>query len=424
MPSSCVIGLLWGDEGKGKIIDLLSEEAEYVVRYGGGHNAGHTLIHDGERLVLHLIPCGIRRPGVVNVVANGVVVDPFHLVGEIRSLREHGFTVDLGKNLWVSERCHLVLPLHQAMDHAAETLRGKHAIGTTGRGIGPTYADRAARLGLRMGDLLRPDLLRQQLERLLTYHNPFLAAVDQPQVELEPLLNQLLALGQELSAAIVDTGHLLRQAEAAGKKILLEGAQGLLLDVDHGTYPYVTSSNASTGGVASGTGMAPAGLQRTHGVLKAYATRVGEGPFPTELHGDLADRLRTAGKEFGSTTGRPRRIGWFDAVAARYGVQVSGINDLVITNLDVLQGFKTLGMAIAYELADGQRSDCFPAFEVEQIKPIYQEFPGFDEDITKVRQYQALPAAARTYIEAIEAQLGVPVTLISVGPGREQVIRR
>ena len=424
MTSSCVTGLLWGDEGKGKIIDLLSEEASYVVRYGGGHNAGHTLVHEGERMVLHLVPCGIRRPGVVNVVGNGVVVDPFHLAQELAELQERGCEIRLGENFLVSELCHLILPLHRTLDEVAENLRGDAKIGTTGRGIGPTYADRAARLGLRMGDLIRPERLASGLERLLAQKNPMLEALGMPPVDAGELSVQLLELGEQFRPAITDTGRVLRQAVADDERILMEGAQGVLLDVDHGTYPYVTSSNASTCGIAAGTGMAPATIDHVHGVVKAYTTRVGAGPFPTELEGAAAERLRAAGNEYGSTTGRPRRCGWFDAVAVRYAAQLSGARSIVMTNLDVLSGFAPLSVCTAYQMGDGSRSDYFPVLDLDQVMPIYEEHPGFDGDITGVRNFEDLPSEARAYVRSIEEYVGVGVGLVSVGPARDQVIRR
>jgi adenylosuccinate synthase len=424
MTTACVTGLLWGDEGKGKIIDLLSEDAEFVVRYGGGHNAGHTLVHKGERMVLHLVPCGIRRPGVTNVIGNGVVIDPFHLVEELAELREGGFDLRLGENLLISERCHVILPSHRQLDCAAESLRADGKLGTTGRGIGPTYADRASRLGLRMGDLIRPDNLRLGIMRMLAEKNPVLQAFGiEPMCEDE-LLNDLVGLGEQLSAGIVDAGSVLRQAVRDGRKVLMEGAQGVLLDVDHGTYPFVTSSNASTCGIAAGTGMAPTTIDTTYGVVKAYSTRVGEGPFPSELHGDAANELRVAGNEFGSTTGRPRRCGWFDTVAVRYAVDVAGAGEIVMTNLDVLSGFDPLPICTSYRLPDGSTTDSFPAFDLEKVEPIYEEMPGFSEDVTEVRAFEDLPANARAYVERIEEILGIPTSVVSVGPGRDQVIRK
>ena len=423
MPTTCVTGILWGDEGKGKIIDLLAGEADFVVRYGGGHNAGHTLIWRGERLVLHLVPSGILNPGVVNAIGNGVVVDPVHLRGEIARVRACGVTVDLGRNLLVSERAPLILPVHQALDRAMEALRGESKIGTTGRGIGPAYADRAYRSGLRVGDLLRPPAeLRAMLDRLLAEKAPLLDAGG-TEFDAKNLAEQLADAGRYLAPAIADVGDILREALRAGRRILFEGAQGVLLDVDHGTYPYVTSSSASTGGVATGTGVPPTALQRIVGVMKAYATRVGAGPFPSEIQEPEVERLRDAGREYGSTTGRPRRCGWFDAVAVRYGVGVSGTTELCMTNLDVLRGFHPLRIATAYE-CDGKRIDRFPAFGLERVRPIYAEVPGFDEDITGVRHSADLPQNARAYVEAIEEHVGVPIKLVSVGPARDQVVPR
>jgi adenylosuccinate synthase len=423
MTVSSVIGVLWGDEGKGKVIDYLAGDADLVVRYGGGHNAGHTILAAGERLVLHLIPSGILRPGVVNVIGNGVVVDPWHLVGELDGLEQRGVRVELGRNLIVSERAPVILPLHRALDHAAEQVRGAMRIGTTGRGIGPAYADRASRCGLRAGDLIRPARLRQGLDQLLAEKNPVLRAFGQPPLEAPPLLRELQDLGARLAPAIRDAGGLLREALRAGRRILCEGAQGVLLDVDHGTYPFVTSSSASTGGIAPGTGLPPAALERVVGVVKAYTTRVGTGPFPTELSGALGDRLREAGREYGSTTGRPRRCGWFDAVAARYACSVAGVTELVVTNLDVFAGFEPLSIATAYAL-DGARVADFPAFDLEQAVPVYETLAGFAGDVTGARRFADLPRAAQDYVLALERHVGVPVRMISVGPGREQVIVR
>ncbi len=423
MPVTSVIGVLWGDEGKGKIIDYLAAEADVVVRYGGGHNAGHTILIGSDRIVLHLIPSGILRPNVRNVIGNGVVVDPLHLVGEVDALRERGARIEYGDNLVLAERAHLILPLHRALDHVAERLRGDHRIGTTGRGIGPTYADRANRCGLRAGDLLRPERLRAGLVRLLSEKNPILAAFGESQIELEPLFDMLVGVGRTLAPAIQDTGALLRDAHRRGARILCEGAQGVMLDVDHGTYPYVTSSNASTGGIPSGTGLPPSAIGEVTGVVKSYATRVGTGPFPTELHGEVGDRLRERGREYGSTTGRPRRCGWFDAVAVRYSVEVSGTTALALTNLDVLAGFDPLPMAVGYRIGD-RTVDSFPAFDLDEAQPIYESMPGFSGDLTATRRFDDLPQAARDYVLAVEARAGARVRMISVGPGRDQVILR
>jgi len=424
MSTTCVTGILWGDEGKGKIIDLLAREADFVVRYGGGHNAGHTLIWRGERLVLHLVPSGILSQRTVNVIGNGVVVDPLHLRTEVARLRERGVEVDLGRNLLVSERAHLILPVHQALDRAMEAVRGAGKIGTTGRGIGPAYADRAYRSGLRMGDLLRsPDSVRAAIAAVVREKAPILAAHGAGEVDVDRLAADLLAAGAELRPAVADTGHLLRQAVREGKQVLFEGAQGVLLDVDLGTYPYVTSSNASPAGVPAGTGIPPMALERVVGVVKAYATRVGEGPFPTEIPEPDVRALREAGNEYGSTTRRPRRCGWFDAVAVRYGVEVSGASELCMTNLDVLSGFAPLRLAVAYELPSG-RITRFPAFDLDAARPLYEELPGFTGALGGVRAFADLPAAAQRYVEFVERQVGVPIRLISVGPARDQVIVR
>ncbi|MEM7204080.1 MAG: adenylosuccinate synthase [Planctomycetota bacterium] len=424
MATSCVIGLLWGDEGKGKIIDLLAQDADYVVRCAGGHNAGHTIISPAGKLVLHLVPSGAFRDHVVNVIGSGVVVDPWHLEQEVARLREVGAPVELGRSLLVSERAQVILPVHRAMDQVAEHMRGGGRIGTTGRGIGPAYADRASRSGIRMGDLLRPAHLADAVARSFAEKAPLLAAHDVEVPDAAAVAEELAGLGERLAAGIADTGDLLRAAERDGRRILLEGAQGVLLDVDHGTYPYCTSSSSSTAGCAVGTGLPPAALSSVTGVVKAYATRVGEGPFPSELFDSEGDALRDAGNEYGSTTGRPRRCGWFDAVAVRYSVDVSGTREVFLTNLDVLRGFRPLRVASAYELPDGTRIERFPAFELDQLRPVYEEFDGFDEDVTGARTWQDLPAAARGFVEAIEARIGAAIPMVSVGPGRDEVVRR
>ncbi|HEB53730.1 MAG TPA: adenylosuccinate synthase, partial [bacterium] len=354
MPTTCVVGILWGDEGKGKVIDYLACGTDYVVRFGGGHNAGHTLVLPDHgkaagKLVLHLVPSGIVRPHTVNVIGNGVVVDPLHLCEEVAMLQQRGLDVELGRNLLVSERAHVILAAHRRQDEWAEKVRGSGRIGTTGRGIGPAYSDRCARVGIRVGDLCRPDALRHALAALAEQKNALFEPAGIEPLDCEEMFAELAAAGERLQPAIVDTGEVLRQALRDDKRILLEGAQGCLLDLEHGTYPFVTSSHASTGGAFSGTGMPPHPLH-TVGVVKAYATRVGEGPFPTELHGEDAERLRAAGNEYGSTTGRPRRCGWFDAVAVRYSAAVAGVDELVLTSLDVLRGFP-LRMATGYRLA-------------------------------------------------------------------------
>lgn len=427
MPTTCVIGILWGDEGKGKVIDYLAAETDFVVRFGGGHNAGHTLVLPpaiaGEgKLVLHLVPSGIVHPHTVNVIGNGVVVDPIHLCEEIEKLQKRGLRVELGDNLLVSERAHVILAAHQRQDQLAEQSRGSGRIGTTGRGIGPAYSDRCSRIGMRVGDLVRPEALRKVLTALVEQKNALFAQAGIDLLDFDSMYAELIAVGEKLRPGIVDAGLALRRAQSAGKRILLEGAQGCLLDLEHGTYPFVTSSHSSTGGAFSGTGMPPHEM-RTIGIVKAYATRVGEGPFPTELHDDTAERLRAAGKEYGSTTGRPRRIGWFDTVAVRYSGGISGAKELVLTSLDVLQGFP-LKMATAYRLADGTETLDMPAFDLETVEPQFVEMPGFDENICDVRDFDELPQNAKNYVAAIEEQTGMRISTVSVGPGRDQVIQR
>ena len=427
MPTTCVVGILWGDEGKGKVIDSLAAGTDFVVRFGGGHNAGHTLVLPPEiagegKLVLHLVPSGIVHPHTVNVIGNGVVVDPAHLCEEISKLQKRGISIDLGRNMLVSERAHVILPAHQRQDLLAESGRGNGKIGTTGRGIGPAYSDRCSRLGLRVGDLIRPAALRQALTALAAEKNVLFAPAGVEPVDVDEMYEQLLAAGEKLRPAIVDTGVVLRKARSEGKRILLEGAQGCLLDLEHGTYPFVTSSHASTGGAFSGTGMPPHEMH-TVGIVKAYATRVGEGPFPTELFDETADKLRAAGKEYGSTTGRPRRIGWFDAVAVGYSCGISGAHELVLTSLDVLQGFP-LKLAVDYKMADGSLTKNLPAFDLEKVEPQFLELPGFDENICDIRDYDALPDNAKNYVMAIEKHTGLRVGTISVGPGRDQLIKR
>ena len=421
MPTTCVVGILWGDEGKGKVIDYLAADTDFVVRYGGGHNAGHTLVLPSGKLVLNLIPSGIVHSHTTNVIGNGVVVDPVHLCAEIDKLRQRGIDVRLGDNLLLSERAHVILEAHRRQDQWAEQQRHEK-IGTTGRGIGPAYADRCSRIGLRLGDLLRPELLRAALRGLAAHKNAGFAGGGLPPLDEQAMVDELLAVGDRLRRGIADTGATLRRAHAAGRRILLEGAQGCLLDVELGTYPYVTSSHASTGGAFSGTGLPPHAL-RVIGIAKAYATRVGEGPFPTELADDLGDRLRVAGNEFGSTTGRPRRCGWFDTVAVRYSAGISGAAELVLTNLDVLRGFP-LRLCVGYRLPDGTTTTELPAYDLDAVEPELLELPGFTEDLRDVRSFDALPAGARTYVQAIEHHTGLPVRTVSVGPERQQVILR
>ena len=426
MPSTCVIGIQWGDEGKGKVIDLLAQDADMVVRYGGGNNAGHTVVVGSERFALHLIPSGILSPRTINVIGGGVVVDPAHLLEEIAGLRGRGVRVELGRNLLLAESAHVILPYHRAMDRVAEKLRGKGRIGTTGRGIGPTYADRASRAGLRLGDLVRPEQLQARLAQALEEKNLFFRAAGEPELEFQPLHSQMLEFGRTLGPALTDTGHHVRRAIAQGQRVLFEGAQGMLLDVDLGTYPYVTSSSVGPAGVYSGAAVPTGGVHKVLAVGKAYSTRVGEGPMPTELLDADGERIRERGREYGTTTGRPRRCGWFDGVAVRYTVSVSGAAEMALTNLDVLSTFPRLRVAEAYEL-DGRRlggGDAFPLLDLARCKPVWRELPGWHEDITGCRSFAALPAACRDYVRCLEELAGIPATLISIGPGRDQVIRR
>jgi adenylosuccinate synthase len=356
------------------------------------------------------------------VIGNGVVVDPIHLCGEIDKIRQRGIDVRLGQNLLLSERAHVIVEAHRRQDQWTEAQRGSGKIGTTGRGIGPAYADRCARIGLRLGDLLRPELLQKALAAFAAQKNAWFQPAGLSPVDVATLGQELAAAGDKLRAGIVDAGAVLRRAHAAGKRILLEGAQGCLLDLEHGTYPFVTSSHASTGGAFSGTGLPPHAM-RTVGIAKAYATRVGEGPFPTELKDEVGDKLRIAGNEFGSTTGRPRRCGWFDTVAVRYSGAVSGASELVLTNLDVLRGFP-LKLCVGYRLPDGARTTELPAFDLDRVTPEFVELPGFTEDLREVRRFDALPGNAQRYVQAIEQHTGLPIRTISVGPERQQVILR
>lgn len=427
MPSLSVFGAQWGDEGKGKIIDLLACDAHYVVRYQGGPNAGHTVVVGAEKYVLHLVPSGILHPGTVNVIGNGVAIDPLRLREEILGLRARGVVVD-ARNLRISERAHVIFDHHRVLDRLAEQWRGAGRIGTTGRGIGPCYADKAARVGLRMGDLVGdPARFRSRLQAVLVEKNAILERVHglEP-LRLEEELERYRALGAEFAPHIADTGAELRAAWRAGRSLLFEGAQGVMLDLDHGTYPYVTSSSTGPGGIAAGAGFPPGQLEQAIGIAKAYCTRVGEGPFPTEERGEVGDAIRVAGNEFGATTGRPRRCGWFDAVAARYALELSGADGWVMTNLDVLTGFDPLRVGIGYRLPGGEESAGFPALcdTLDALEVRYESHPGWSEDITAVRSYGDLPKAAREYVERVEELVGCPVVMLSVGPDRDQVISR
>ena len=424
MPSLCLFGAQWGDEGKGKIIDALADEVDVVVRYQGGSNAGHTVVVGSESYVLHLVPSGILHPEKVNVIGCGVAVDPLALFREIGELRARGVRVT-PENLRVSARAHVIFEHHRRLDMAAEHWRGLGRIGTTGRGIGPCYADKAARTGLRFADLLDPELARRRLKPVLAEKNAALEEIHGAEpLELEAELARMLGVVRELAAHVGDTGAWLRDAARRGARILFEGAQGVLLDIDAGTYPYVTSSNTSPAGVASGASFPPNRLDRALGIAKAYCTRVGEGPFPTEEVGAVGERLRAAGGEYGATTGRPRRCGWFDVVAARYALELSGAEGLVLTKLDVLTGFETIPVGVAYR--DGERRfERYPAerAQLDGLEVEYARRPGWSADLSAARHWQELPGEVRAYVEWIETQVGVPIVMLSVGPGRDQLVR-
>lgn len=421
--SLVVIGLQWGDEGKGKIVDLLSADADVVVRFQGGNNAGHTLVVEGHQTVLHLIPSGALHEGTVCVLGGGVVVDPPTLVEELAGLRAAGHMMESSR-LLVSREAHLILPYHKAIDHARERKRGKGKIGTTGRGIGPAYEDKAARTGLRMVDLLDEAGFREKLRGNLEEKNAYLEAMlGEDVLDYDAMVEELAGAARQLVPHIADTSEYLHEAVVEGKKVLFEGAQGVMLDVDHGTYPFVTSSNTAAGAVCSGAGLAPSLIGRVMGISKAYTTRVGAGPFPTELDDETGQRLREEGAEFGATTGRPRRCGWFDAVVVGRSVRLSGAAAIALTKLDVLTGLDPLRVCTAYRL-DGQETRSVPASaaELERCEPVYEELEGWTEDISGLSNIDDLPAAARRYVDRLQELVGADIELVSTGPGREATI--
>ncbi|WP_033436467.1 adenylosuccinate synthase [Saccharothrix sp. NRRL B-16314] len=424
MPAVVLIGAQWGDEGKGKATDLLGDRVQWVVRYQGGNNAGHTVVlPDGQKFALHLIPSGILTPGVTSVIGNGVVVDPGVLLEELAGLEEQG--VDTSK-LLISADAHLIMPYHVAIDKVTERYLGKAKIGTTGRGIGPCYQDKIARVGVRAQDLLDEKILRQKVEAALDFKNQVLVKVyNRKALDPEQVVDSVLEHGTRFTSRIADTRLLLNQALERGETVLLEGSQGTLLDVDHGTYPFVTSSNPTSGGASAGSGIGPTKITTVIGILKAYTTRVGSGPFPTELNDDMGEHLRKTGGEFGVTTGRSRRTGWFDAVIARYAARVNGITDYFLTKLDVLSGLEKVPVCVGYTI-DGERVDEMPMTQtdVHHAVPVYEELPGWFEDITHCRTYEELPANARAYVEHLEQISGARMSAIGVGPGRDQTIVR
>ncbi len=422
--NTCVVGLQWGDEGKGKVVDVLMERHDVVVRYAGGANAGHTVVVNGEKFALHQAPSGVLRENVACLLASGMVIDPAVLLSELKMLRERG--VDVTDRLMISNRAHLVMPYHRREDAFAEARYANGKLGTTARGIGPCYADKVLRYhGLRVGDLLRPDRFREKVAKAAAYKNSLFAAIyeDRDPLESDAIAEEYLAFAEELAPLIGDTVAALHQHLSAGRRVLFEGAQGSLLDLDHGTYPFVTSSNASIGGVSSGAGASPRVISDIVGVLKAYSTRVGAGPFPTELHGDDAERIRERGNEYGTTTGRARRCGWLDLVAARYAAQLSGPTHLAVLHLDTLAGLPELRLCVAYRL-NGEVLAQFPADadDLEAAEPIYETIEGWDADLGACRKLRDLPTQARAYLDVVSSRVGVPLGLVGVGPGREQTI--
>ena len=420
MANTILIGAQWGDEGKGKIIDVLTAEADIVVRSQGGNNAGHTVIHRGTKYILHLIPSGILRRGKRCVIGNGVVIDPLALVGEIEGLRNLG--VQIGKNLLISDCAHLVLPYHRLLDEQRELRKGHTKIGTTKRGIGPAYGDKAARTGLRMSDLMQPALFSKKLQAKVRENNSILQAFGAAPIKYREVNDRYLEAGRKLRPFVTNTVVYLHRALQREKKILFEGAQGTFLDIDHGTYPFVTSSNTTAGGACTGSGVPPHRMDCVVGVMKAYTTRVGEGALPTEDAG-LAHKLHEMGREFGATTGRARRCGWFDAVATGYARMINGIDELAVTNLDGLDGIDRIRVCVAYRL-NGKRLDVPPsdAAQLENCEPVYRTFPGWNESTQSARKFSDLPAGARDYVRAIAKLTGAPLRIVSVGPTRNETI--
>ena len=421
MTAIALLGAQWGDEGKGKATDLLGDKVDYVVRYQGGNNAGHTVVIGKEKYALHLLPSGILSPSVIPVIGNGVVIDPSVLFEEIRGLGERG--IDTSK-LKISLNAHLITPYHRTIDKVSERFLGKSKIGTTGRGIGPAYADKINRIGIRVQDLFDPSILRQKVEGALRDKNQVLIKVfNRKGLEVDEVVEEYLKYAELFSPYVSDTALLLNKALDEGKNVLLEGSQGTLLDVDHGTYPFVTSSNPTAGGACTGSGIGPTRISRVIGIIKAYTTRVGSGPFPTELFDDDGERLRSVGGEIGVTTGRARRCGWYDALIARYAVRVNGLTDLFLTKLDVLTGWEKIPVCVAYEV-DGKRVDELPASQSDfhHAKPIYEYLPGWNENISKAKSLADLPVNAQNYVKFLEEISGAPISAVGVGPERDETI--
>jgi adenylosuccinate synthase len=422
MANIVVVGTQWGDEGKGKIVDLLTQEADFVVRYQGGHNAGHTVVIGNEQFILHLIPAGILHSGKKCVIGNGVVVDPAALIEETDALIKRG--IQVSGRLFVSDKSHLIMPYHRAIERESEAQKGTRKIGTTGRGIGPTYADKMSRIGIRMADLYDGDVFYRKLSENLTEMNFFLENLYKVKgFEVKRVYDEYMDYATRVREYVTDTSHLLNQAMAEGKNILFEGAQGTHLDVDHGTYPYVTSSNATAGGACTGTGVGPTRIHGVLGVAKAYTTRVGSGPFPTEIKGEECDALRKRGREFGATTGRPRRCGWFDAVAVRYAVAVNGLTSLAMTKMDVLDECEEIKICVGYRY-QGKTFHDMPSQVslLEQCEPIYEVMKGWRQSITGIGSYGQLPSQARAYLKRIEDLTQCPIDIVSTGSKRDETV--
>jgi adenylosuccinate synthase len=423
MPAVVIVGAQWGDEGKGKATDLIAESIDYVVKFNGGNNAGHTVVIGTEKYALHLLPSGILTPGVVPVISNGVVIDPEVLMEELDALEARGIDVS---GLVISSHAHLITQYHRTLDKVTERFLGKRQIGTTGRGIGPTYADKINRVGIRVQDIFDEGILRQKVEGALHQKNHLLVKVyNRRAIEVDEVVDELLSYRDRLRPMVQDTALLLHKALEDNKTVLFEGGQATMLDVDHGTYPFVTSSSATAGGAATGSGIAPWRLSTVIGIVKAYTTRVGSGPFPTELEDEFGEFLREKGHEFGTTTGRPRRCGWYDAPIARYSARINGVTDFVLTKLDVLTGLEKIPVCVAYDV-DGTRVDEVPwsQSDFHHATPIYEYFPGWSEDLTGIREFDDLPKAAQDYVLALEAMSGARISAIGVGPSRDAIVTR
>lgn len=421
MPAVVIVGAQWGDEGKGKATDLIAERIDYVVKFNGGNNAGHTVVIGDEKYALHLLPSGILTPGVIPVISNGVVIDPEVLIEELDALSARG--IDVSK-LVISSHAHIITQYHRTLDKVTERFLGKRQIGTTGRGIGPTYADKINRVGIRVQDIFDEGILRQKVEGALDLKNHLLVKIyNRRAIEVDDVVNELLSYAERLRPMVQDTALLLHTALEEGKTVLFEGGQATMLDVDHGTYPFVTSSNATSGGAATGAGIAPWRLATVIGIVKAYTTRVGSGPFPTELEDEFGEFLRDTGHEFGTTTGRPRRCGWYDAPIARYSARINGVTDFVLTKLDVLTGLEKIPVCVAYEV-EGVRVEEIPwsQSDFHHAQPIYEYFPGWSEDISGARTFDDLPQNARDYVKALEGMSGARISAIGVGPARDAII--